>query len=75
MAREIAERIIIKVNAEELYKEKYIGNQRENPLHSERRGMEEMLKLMGIDFEYGYEFINNDYKIVSITVDGVTVNR
>lgn len=72
MAREIAERIINKIDVAELFAEQYKDNKRENPFNSERIGMEEMLKLMGVEFEYGF---NENYEVASVTVAGVTVAR
>lgn len=72
MAREIAERIINKIDVAELFAEQYKDNKRENPFNSERIGMEEMLKLMGVEFEYGF---NENYEVESVTVAGVTVAR
>ena len=71
MIKEIAERIMNKVACEQICSDNYKGNQRENPFHSERKGMEEMLKIMGIDFEYGFN--KEVTEIISITIEGITV--
>lgn len=70
MIKEVAERIMHKVACEKICAENYKDNPRENPLHSERKGMEEMLELMGIEFEYGFD---DKYEIISITIEGITV--
>lgn len=70
MIEEVAIRIMNKVACEKIYSEDYKVNARENPFHSERKGMEEMLKLMGIEFEYGFD---DKYEIISITIEGLTV--
>lgn len=72
MIKEVAERIINKVACEKIYAENYKDNARENPFHSERKGMEEMLKLMGIEFEYGFD---DKCEIISITIEGITVKE
>lgn len=71
MIQEIAERIVIKIRCEQLHEEEFKNNKRQNPFHSERQGMVEMLKLMGLDFEYHY---NDDVtEITGITIEGITV--
>lgn len=47
--------------------EEFKGNIRKCPFHSERVGMERMLKMMGIDFEYEFDA---DVNMIGITVDG-----
>lgn len=72
MIEEVAKRIMNKVACEKIAAENYKDNARENPFHSERKGMEEMLKLMGIEFEYDFD---DKYEIISITIEGITVKK
>lgn len=65
----IAETIANLAAIEKDYVEQYKGNIRECPFHSERVGMERMLKMMGIAFEYDF---NDAIEPVAITVDGCT---
>lgn len=71
MSREIAETMMIKVNCFNLYKNEYKNNQRECPWRSELTGMEQMLKIMGIEFEYTFDL--ETYLITGVTVNGITV--
>lgn len=55
------------VKAEGQYK-----NMRECPIYSELHGMEQMLKIMGIEFEY--EFNDDVTKMMAIKARGMRVN-
>lgn len=65
---EIAERIANLVALNNMYESNYT-NKRECPFYSEVRGMEMLLKMMEIPFEYDID-INNDYKIIAVIVNG-----
>lgn len=72
MIKEIAECMMNKANLVKIFKddEEFKGNIRKCPFYSELKGMEQMLKIMGIEFEYGF---NDDIEITSITIEGITV--
>lgn len=73
MAKAIAERIMITYRVERLYKDEEIfkNNKRLCPYFSERKGMEMMLKTIGVEYEYTFD--DETYEINGITVAGVTV--
>lgn len=49
--------------------ERFKGNKRMNPFFSELKGMEQALKIMGIDFEY--EFNADVTKATAIVINGM----
>ena len=67
MKKEIAERMIIKIRLYQCYKDNYKENKRHCPFYSELVGIEELLKLMGIEFEYTYDL--NTLEITAVTLD------
>lgn len=70
-AKEIAKRLAIKTALANTFADQYPNNCRENPFYSEREGIEEMLKMLGIEFEYEWdETVTN---ITAVTVMGERV--
>ena len=71
MSREIAERLASKQRMYECFKDckEFENNQRFNPFYSEFHGMVEMLKVMGIEYDFEY---NENYEMVTVTVNGET---
>lgn len=67
MKKEIAERMIAKVRMYQMYKDNYKENKRNCPFYSELVGIEEMLKLLGIEFEYTFDL--DTMEITAVTVD------
>ena len=67
---ELLNAMACKVRLLEIFKDQYKGNVRECPFKSELVGMEETLKILGIDFEYEF---NNVYEITAITAQGIKV--
>lgn len=70
MSRDIAERLAIKQRVIEITKDDFKENQRLNPHYSEFHGMVEMLKMMGIEYDFEY---NEKIEMVAVTVNGETV--
>lgn len=68
---EIGKMILNKIDCAEICESNY-ENTRENPFVSERVGMEQLLKMMEIDFEYEFD---NDYKITAINICGYRITR
>lgn len=66
--KEVAKRLMIKTRLANMFADQYPNNCRENPFYSEREGIEEMLKMMGIDFEY--EWDEEVLNITAVTVMG-----
>lgn len=71
MMKNFAERLALKTRLFEQFKDNYPDNWRECPFFSERRGIEEALQLMGIDYEY--EFNEEVTAITAVTVMGQRV--
>ena len=69
--KELLNAMACKVRLLEIYKDQYKENVRECPFKSELVGMEETLKILGIEFEY--EFNKEVTKITAIKAQGVTV--
>lgn len=69
--KEIAETMMVKVRCFNLYKENYKNNKRQCPFYSELVGMEQMLKIMGIEFEYTFDL--ETFEITAITIEDITV--
>lgn len=65
----IAERMAITIRVANLYKGEY-ENKRECPFYSEWKGMELMLKAMGINFEYDFD---DNYEVSAVIVNGEKV--
>lgn len=63
--RDVAQAMANKIKIARLYIGKY-ENKRQCPFHSEWKGMELALKAMGISFDY--EFDDDTYEIVAVTV-------
>lgn len=63
--RDVAQAMANKIKIARLYIGKY-ENKRQCPFHSEWKGMELALKAMGIPFDY--EFDDDTYEIVAVTV-------
>lgn len=55
MLEEILNSMAVKVLMTEQFKDKYKGNLRECPFHSELYGMQETLKIMGVPFQYEFD--------------------
>lgn len=70
---EILTVMAIKARLANIYEEegKYSNNKRQCPFYSELVGMEEVLKIMGIEFEY--EFNKEVTEITAIKAKGVYV--
>ena len=68
--KELLEVMACKVRLLEIFKDQYKENVRECPFKSELVGMEETLKILGIEFEYEF---NNVYEITAITAQGIKV--
>ena len=69
MMKDIAERMAITIRVANLYKGKY-ENKRECPFYSEWKGMELMLKAMGINFEYDFD---DNFEVSAVIVNGEKV--
>lgn len=75
MKKEIAKVMMTKVRLFNQFKDKeeYKNNKRKCPFYSELVGMEQMLKIMGIEFEYTFDL--ETYDITAITIDNDIVVR
>lgn len=71
MFKEFAERLANKTRLIESFKDSYPDNIRECPFFSERRGIEEALKVMGIEVDY--EFNADVTAITAVSVMGQRV--
>lgn len=63
---------MVMINKAEIVKftkndEEFKNNIRFNPIYSELKGMEQTLKLMGIEFEYEFD---DNYDVVALTIAG-----
>ena len=68
---EILDNMVVKASLCNIYKKegKYKNNFRECPFSSELTGMEQVLKILGIDFEY--DFNEDCTEITAITARGI----
>ena len=71
MIIKIGETIANKIRCARIFNDNYKENNRENPYNSERRGIEQTLEIMGIDYEY--EFDDNVEKEIVIKINGITI--
>lgn len=71
MIIKIGETIANKIRCARIFNDNYKENNRENPYNSERRGIEQTLRIMGIDYEY--EFDDNVEKEIAIKINEITI--
>lgn len=70
MLREIGDRLANKYSLYSIYKNNYNNNHRECPFYSEARGIEEALKVMGINFSIEFD-VQVSYEVpVAVVVNG-----
>lgn len=70
--KDIAERMMIKIRVMYLYINEY-KNKRECPFYSELIGMEQLLKTIGVEFEYTFDL--DTMEITALTIGDITVKR
>ncbi len=67
---ELLERLSIKVRMFDQYREAYKDNIRECPFYSEKVGIEETMKVLGIEFEYEFD---DDINVIAVRSGNIRV--
>lgn len=71
MIIKIGETIASKIRCDRISKNLVAYKDNGNFYHFEKRGMEQILEIMGIDYEY--EFDDNVEKEIAIKINGITI--
>ena len=71
MIIKIGEAIASKIRCDRISKNLVAYKDNGNFYHFEKRGMEQILEIMGIDYEY--EFDDNVEKEIAIKINGITI--